>query len=279
MLSVAIALAVFFLVMGALREGKDEPFIPAGVAASAVLVSAVIIRRAIIRRRQERYHAARQLESNLAPLRMSGHALERKLSIEQNALLLKELKRKSEAATVLGKYSEGHREVFVLCGQYLDINEREMQNVNPGSPRIAALRRGREIAEDFHRRHMLKWAEIEATSLLEDAQTAGKTSEKIEMAGRALAAIDTASVKYPGERKLKDSAVVIGDYIIGVKVRDLLERASKAELKGNTKLATRHIKTALTELEKSSNAYDGRDSAVEKIRSELARLTSDELKS
>lgn len=278
-MSVAVSLAVFFLIMGALREGNEEPLIPAGVAASAVLVSAVIVRRAIIRRHQMRHAAARQLESNLAPLRISGYIPERKLSIEQNALLLKELKRKSDAATVLGKYSEGHREVYLLCSQYLEVNDREMQTVNPGSPRIAALRRGREIAQSYHRRHMLRWAEIEATSLLSDAQTAAKSGEKIEIAGRALAVIDSASVKYPEEQKLLDSASVIGDFIINIKVRDLLDRASRAESKANSKLAIKHFKTALAELKKSSDGYNGRSAAEEKINSELARLTSDELKS
>ena len=84
-LTLAVALAVFFLVMGLLHEGNEEPFIPAGIAASAVLVSAVIVRRAIMKNHQMRVHAARRLENNLASLRANAPLLEKKLTIEKNA--------------------------------------------------------------------------------------------------------------------------------------------------------------------------------------------------
>jgi hypothetical protein len=276
-MTMAVALAVFFMVMWLLRDGNDEAFIPAGVSASAVIVSAVIVRRAIIRNHQVRNQAARRLESNLVALRAPGMVTEKKLTIEQNASILKELKRKSDAAVVLGKYPEGHREVFQLCGQYLDINEREMQTVNPGSPRIAALRRGREIAEDYHRRHMLKWAEIETTSLLADAHSAAKSAEKVELAGRALAIIGSASLNYPSDRKLKESAAAIGDFIVSVRVKGLIQRAATAESKGNVKLAAKHFKGALAELNKSSDGNIDKDDAVQKIKVELERLANSEL--
>jgi hypothetical protein len=277
-LTLAAALAVFFLVMGLLHEGNEEPFIPAGIAASAVLVSAVIVRRAIMKNHQMRVHAARRLENNLASLRANAPLLEKKLTIEKNASILRELKRKSDAATVLAKYADGHREVVELCGRYLDINEREMVTVNPGSPRIAALRRGREIAEEYHRRHMLKWAEIETTSLLEDAQASPKSADKVEYASRALAVIDSATIKYPSERKLVESAAAISEFIIKVKVADLVDRASRAESRGNVKLAIRHFRGALKELNKSSVSTLDRDAAFEKISSELERLGDSELK-
>src|SRR6478672_11924745 len=138
-MTLALALAAFFLALGLLRDENEESLIPAGIAASSVLVAAVIVRRAIILQHQMRMQAARQLESNLLSLRVANQPNEKKLTIEKNASILKELKRKSDAATVLGKYSDGHREVFQLCGQYLEVNERELRTVNPGSPRIAAL--------------------------------------------------------------------------------------------------------------------------------------------
>ena len=276
-MALAISLAAFFLVLGLLRDEKEGAFIPAGIAASSVLIAAVIVRRAIISKHQMMHKAARQLESNLIALRIAGPSNEKKLTIEKNASILNELKRKSDAATVLGKYAEGHREVFELCGQYLEINERELRSVNPGSPRIAALRRGREIAEDYHRRHMLKWAEIETTSLLENAQAKGKSTEKVELAGKALSVIDSASARYPAERKLRESAAAITEFIVKVKVKDLVERAGKAESRGNTKLAAKHFRTALNELDKSVDIDGDRDVAREKIKVELERLTNNEL--
>ena len=271
-LAAAIAFAAFFMVMGLLRDGREEPIIPAGIAASSVLVVAVIVRRAILMKLQIRAAAARRLEHNLAALRITGTSPENKLTIEKNAAILRELKRKADAATVLLKFSDGHREVFELCGQYLDINEREMLTVNPGSPRIAALRRGKEIAEDFHRRHMLKWAEIETTSLLEGAQSATKSADKLELAAKALAVIETAATKYPRERKLLESAVAIGEFIIKVKVKDLVERAGRADARGNVKLAVKHFQNALLELEKSSVWGADRDIAAEKIKKALECL-------
>src|SRR3954467_4478193 len=100
-LTCAAAIAIFFLVMGLLREDNEEPYAPAGIAASVVLVSAVVVRRAILKNHHMRFHAARQLENNLASLRANSPALERKLTIEKNASILRELKRKSDAAMVL----------------------------------------------------------------------------------------------------------------------------------------------------------------------------------
>ena len=277
-LALAISAAVFFLLMGLLREGSEEPYIPAGVAASAVLIAAVIVRRAIVKRHQMQTYAARRLESNLLALRVPALPSENKLTLERNASILKELKRKSDAAIVLAKYSDGHREVFELCDRYLEINERNMITVNPGSPRIAALRRGKEIAEDFHRRHMLKWAELETTSMLESAQSSVKSSDKVQYANKALSIIDSASLKYPNERKLRESAAAIGDFIVKIKVGDLIERAGKAESRGNKKLAARHVRTALNEIDQSSLPSMERNSAIEHLNSELERLADSELK-
>ena len=48
-MTMAVALAAFFLVLGLLRDENEESLIPAGISASAVMVTAVIIRRAICR--------------------------------------------------------------------------------------------------------------------------------------------------------------------------------------------------------------------------------------
>jgi hypothetical protein len=235
-------------------------------------VTAVIIRRAIINKQQSRIRSARQLEHNLASLRLGSAFVENKLTIEKNAAILRELKRKSDAALVLGKFAEGHREVFELCAQYIEINDREMPTVSPGSPRIAALRRGREIAEDFHRRHMLKWAELETTTLLENARTVAKNSERVELAKRAIAVIESTSMKYPDERKLSDSAEAINEFMIKTKVTDLVDRAGRAKSRGNRQLAEKHLRHALKELEQSSDITNERDLASKKISEQLERL-------
>jgi len=272
-LTAALAMAAFVTVFGLLREERDEPYIPAGIAASAVLVAAVIVRRAIIKRYQAREHAARRLDQNLSVLLLKTAPNEKKLTIEKNASILKELKKKSDAATVLERYPEGHREVFEFCVHYLEINAREMLTVNPGSPRIAALRRGREIAEDYHRRHMLKWAEIETTALFEKAHSASKLKEKLEIAGEALSVIRAAAEKYPSDRRLAESAAAIDEFVIRTKVSDLIEKAGRAESRGNMKLAERYFKNALSEIGSSRVVSPDREAAAQKIRHELERLS------
>src|SRR5437762_211943 len=180
-LAATISFAVFFLVWGMLHDpGEELPWVPAGIAGSLVLIGAVVLRQAFLRKIQKLDRAAERLDRNLLPHAYRHISNEGKLTIEKNAAILRELERKSDAARVLAKYSDGHREVFELCGEYLEINQREMHRVGPGSPRTAALRHGKDIAEDLHRRHMLKWAEIEARSLLEIAQLQNRSAKRID---------------------------------------------------------------------------------------------------
>lgn len=269
----AIAIAVFFLVLGLLHDdGNELPWVPAGIVASATLFGAVIVRRVVIQRIQMRVAAAERLDRNLRTFGRSVLRNDGKLTIEKNAAILRELKRKSDAALVLARYADGHREVFELCSEYLEINDREMRFVGPGSPRIAALRRGREIAEDYHRRHMLKWAEIEARSLLEAAQTRPKVAQKLETAIGALTVIRTAAERYPAESRLTESAVAIEGFIVKVKVTDLVERGGRAAFRGNRKQAEKLLTTALRQLENHGSADEERALAGKKIREQLEKL-------
>ena len=271
-LTIAIAMAAFVLVFGLLRDEYREAYIPAAVAASAVMVFAVVIRLALLKKYQARAHAVRMLEQNLNAMRFLGSGPTKKLTIEKNASILRELKRKSDAALVLTRHADGHREVFELCSQYLELNSREMQTVNPGSPRIAALRRGREVAEGYHHRHMLKWAEIETTDLFEKARRAAKNSEKISLAGEALQVIETASQKYPHERRLLESASAIAEFVVTSKISGHIERAARAEERGNPELAVRHLQTALREVDESRLGPAESELVTGKINATLDRL-------
>ena len=276
-LAAGFAIAVFFIAYGLLRDSDEQPFIPAGVAASAVLVGAVILRRAILLKAQRRTLALRQLEQTWRPVTMNvAGGNENKLTIEKNAAILKEIKRKSEAVMLLAKYSDGHREVFQLCSQYLDLNQREMRTVGTGSPRIAALRRGREVAEEFHRRHMLKWAEVEARALFEDAQSKQKASEKVEIANRALTVVDSALSFYPTENRLSESVVAISEFILMVRVADLAERGNRSSTRGNRKQAERYYKNALNQLGDWPSLGGERRLIAEKIQQGLERLAGNE---
>ena len=251
-LATAFSVAVFFVVWGLLHDVNEEAaFIPAGITSSGTLLSAVILRAIVLRKIRYRIMATRRLDRNLAAIAPQHRGDGRpKLTIEQNAAILAELKKKSDAAKVLGKYPDGHREAFVLCQEYLQINEREMRTVGVGSPRIAALIKGKHFAEDLHRYHMLQWAELEVRSLTQDSRTRTKTAEKIGTAQRALDVIGTAASHYPDELKLQQSAEVIVDYVAGLKVADLMTRAERAVGKGKGPQAEKLYGQALKEINK-----------------------------
>ena len=231
-----------------------------------------MIRLSLLKKYQIRALAVRKLEQNFNANRILGSGVSKKLTIEKNASILRELKRKSDAALVLARHADGHREVFELCSQYIEMNSREMRTVNAGSPRIAALRRGREVAEDYHHRHMLKWAEIETTELFGKAQRAVKNSEKISLAGEALRVIETASEKYPHEPRLLESASAIAEFVITSKISGHIERAARAEDRGNSELAVRYLRTALRELDESRLGPVERELVTTKINEKLDKL-------
>src|SRR5258705_13830791 len=114
-LAASAAIAFFFLVWGILNDGREEtPWIPAGLGAAIVLSSAVILRELILREVRNRFLASqRQIDRSVRGISKRIHEREpSKLTLERNATLLHDISRKSEAAKVLGRYADGHREVF-----------------------------------------------------------------------------------------------------------------------------------------------------------------------
>ncbi len=269
-------MAFFFVIWGILHDGGEEtPWIPAGIGASIVLGSAVFLREVILRNARTRFLATqRLLDRNLKSYAAHGGDPRNpnKLTVEKNAAVLKAIKQKADAAKVLGKLSPGHWEVFELCTEYLSINEREMKTVGVGSPRLAALRRGKEIVEDFHRYHLLQWAEIEARSLTNEAKLRVKMSDKVETATRALSVIDTARRFYPDDTNLNESADALKEFIASIKVSNWVERAERAVFKGNLKLAKDLYSDALFYLDREQLENEASRSAALRIAGEIERI-------
>ncbi|MEP6704709.1 MAG: hypothetical protein ABJB34_07880, partial [Acidobacteriota bacterium] len=237
-LTASVALAFFFLVWGVLNEGQEEtPWIPAGVGAAVVLFCAVILREVILRQARNRFLASqRQIDESVRGIaRRINEREPAKLTLERNASILREISRKSEAAKVLGRFADGHREVFELCEEYLMAVTREMPNVGAGSPRIAALRRGNEVAGRYHYYHMLQWAEIEARTMTQQASKREKISDKLESAQSALGVVEFALRAYPNETALLDSQKVLHGLVSSIKISDLMEKAERSAFKGNHK--------------------------------------------
>ncbi len=278
MLTASVAIAFFFLVWGILNDGHDQtPWIPAGVGAAVVLGSAVVLREVILRDARRRYlisqhHIDQSVKGIARRVREREPA---KLTLERNASILSEISRKSEAAKVLGRFAEGHREVFELCDEYLAAVTRELPNVGAGSPRIAALRRGTDVAGRYHYYHLLQWAEIESRTLTQEASKRDKIADKLESTQSALGVVEFALRAYPQESALLESQKVLLQLVSSIKISDLIERAERSAFKGNHKRALNLYQDALFFLQRDNPETEGEvgDHINEEIIKIQKRLT------
>ncbi len=275
-LAAAAALAFFFLVWGILHDGEDDmPWVPAGIGASIILGSAVFLREVVLRKAQNKYLTAqRQLDFNISkiPVSVSANKIENKFTVEKNAQIIKNIQQKSDAARLLGKLPDAHWEVFEVCNEYLSINRRELVTVGVGSPRLAALRSGKDTIARIHKFHLLAWAEIESRTLLKDAKNQSKFSEKLKDAQSALSVLESALEFYPDESKLRESEDAIKDFIGSMKISHLIEQAERAEFKENYKRAISLYRDALFSLAREYTKNGERDLLAGKINSEIEKI-------
>ena len=275
-LAVAISTAFLFLVWGILHDGGEEtPWITAGIGACILLSGAVILREIVLRRAHDRFvRQQRMMESRVFSEGRSfgGKRNPNKLSLERNAAMLSEIKQKSDAAKVLNSFSAGHREVFELCSGYLARSETELKTVSAGSPRLTAILKGRNRAADYHRFHLLRWAEIEAKTLTDEARGRTNPDEKIESAQNALKVIDTALGSYPSESSLLESQQLLRELIVSIKVSHRVDEAERAAFKGDYTQARSLYRDALYDLGRDNIHSPGRLQAAQRINAEIDRL-------
>ncbi len=275
-LAAAAAIAFFFLVWGIFHDGDGETLLmAAGIGASLVLGGAVVAREIFLRKARNRFlliernldRNVQQIPPSLRSTRDAG-----KLSLEKNAAIVKDIQKKSEAARLLGKMSAGHLEVFEICNEYLSLTEKQMETVGVGSPRIAGLRRGREIVGELRRHHLLAWAEIEARSLTQKAKNYVTISEKLDTAQEALTVLNSALQFYPNEARLIESETVLRDFIASIKVSHWIEQAERAAFKGNSRRAVSLYRDALFFLDREEVRTEEREAIAQKINFEIESL-------
>lgn len=278
-MAAAVTIGIFFLVWGILEDGGDEkPFIQAGIGSSIALALAVALREVILRNARDRYLSAqRRMDRTMRALptrRIIGNIDDSKLTLERNAAILRTIGKKSEAAKVLEKFSEGHREVFELCEKYLSAVERELPNVGVGSPRLSALRKGSKIVGEYHHYHLLQMTEIDAKNLAQKSKSHAKVSDKLNTAEQALCVVEFALNYYPHDASLKDSQKALSDLVSSIKVSNLIDRAERARSKGNYDRAVSLYNDALSELGRSQFLSDEQKAAAGKIEAELEAIKS-----
>ena len=272
-LTAAVAIAFFFLFWGILNDGQDEtPWIPAGIGAAIILSSAVILREIVLRGRRNRFlMSQRQIDQSVRGIAQRAQARDsEKLTLERNAAILREISRKSEAAKVLSRFAEGHRDVFELCEEYLGVVRKELPRVAAGSPRLVALLRGTEVANKYHYYHMLQWAELESRSLTKEAGKHDKISEKLDSAQSALGVVEFALQSYPEEPALLDSQKVLVRLVSSMKITDLVERAERLAFKGNHRRALSLYQDALFFLQSEQPGIESE--LIDHINEEISRI-------
>lgn len=252
-----IVVGVFFLTWGILSDGREEPWIAAGVLASGTMIAAVAVREVIFRLRQKNaYLDQKRLDTSFALHNsLRGHESFEKLTIEQNKILLDEIKKRSDAAEIFGEQAENHRQVFLLCEEYLSIAQNQLSNVAVGSPRLAPLTKGRRSVERIHRHHMLRWAEIEVTNSTNMARDRVSVEHKLEDARKALNIVATASLKYPQESVLNESKDVLTELVRSLTFGQMMFDAEEFEAASDPESAKEIYRTILQMLDENPNAY------------------------
>ncbi len=202
---IAVCIASFFLGWAILDDlGERSPWIGAGLISSSVLAFAVLLREFVIKmhRRRQVAEQARLDKTLLAVASQRNEKKESKLTAEQNKEWIAFIVTRSNAARVLGRVGEAHREVFEICDEYLRSVRTEITMVSPGSPRIGAFKRGIDRIASIHRFHMLKWAEIESRQAVLEAKSLVNIGERFRLMTNAESALSFALSFYPDDSDL-----------------------------------------------------------------------------
>ena len=269
------ALALFFGLWWMLISGGDEaPWIPAGLAASVVLLVALSAREVVMRRAWTKY----LLEQGGDPsLRSSGEHKRSSSSKSRTSSVLsaasRVIQKRSEEADA-GSSAESHFEVFQLCQEYLSTTDDALKSNNLPADKRIAIKSGQDRVRTLQRHHLLTWARNSSRLLTYEAQQRARTSDKIETANRALHCLESALKFYPEETDLNDSSVAIREFIGSVKVAHWVELAERSAFKGHYRRAIERYKDALFYLNRETVKDEVRIPGAERITREIELLRS-----
>jgi tetratricopeptide (TPR) repeat protein len=272
------AMALFFGLWWMLVTGGDEaPWIPAGLAASVVLLVALSAREVVMRRAWTRYLLDQGGDSSM---RASGEHKRPAAKSRSSSLLStawRTIQKQSEEAES-GNNPEAHFDVFHLCQEYLAATEEALRSNAQSSDKRNSIRSGQERVRALQKHHLLTWARDSSRSLTYEAQQRARTSERIEAANRALHCLESALKFYPQETELQESRVAIQEFIASVKVAHWVELAERSAFKGHYRRAIDRYKDALFYLSRGTMKDDLKVASTERIGREIdllqARLRS-----
>jgi tetratricopeptide (TPR) repeat protein len=266
------AIALFFALWWMLVSGGDEaPWIPAGLAASVVLLVALSAREVVMRRAWTRY----LLDQGIPE---SSGRVEKKVSSRKSysssllSAAWRAIQKYSTEADSSGSNPESHFDVFRLCQDYLATTDDTLRSNNLPAEKRIAIKAGQERVRALQKHHLLTWARDSSRSFTHEAQQRARTAEKIEAANRALHCLDSALKFYPDEAELNESKVAVREFIGSVKVAHWVELAERAAFKGHYRRAIERYKDALFYLNREAVKEEVRIPSAERIGREIELL-------
>ncbi|HKP35229.1 MAG TPA: HIG1 domain-containing protein [Pyrinomonadaceae bacterium] len=273
--SVAAAGALFFVLWWML-QGEENPWIPAGLAATVVILVAALARGVAMRRSVNRHAFDEERERFDRPVSRRTPVPGRQPSFSQSQAL-RALEKKSTETNASEALPEVHLKMFQLCGEFLDGSEKSLTTPGLSPERRLKVRARQERVRALQKHHLLTWARDSARSLTHEAQQRARLHEKIETANRALDCIDSARQKYPEDEELERSAAAVREFINSSRVAHWVELAQRASFKGRYRRAIDCYRDALFYLTRAGAGND-HQAAAEQITREIdllrARLTT-----
>ena len=277
-MAIFVSVFVFFGLWWLLAVSGDEaPLLPAGLAASVVLLVAVAAREVVMRRAWARYTHELEMQMGSENLQPTPSGLQRpatrKASVSATATSLRALQQRLAQADESGlQQPAAHLEAFRLCEQYLSSTEETIRASKTAADVRVALRAGQERVRGLQKHHLLSWVRGEAQRLTHEAQRRVSVSDKIETAMRALDVINEALQVYPAEPELRDSALAVHNFIASVKVAHWVELAERAAFRGRYTRAVARYRDALFYLSRAEMSEDAREEAATRINREIEML-------
>jgi hypothetical protein len=271
--AITAALALFFALWWMLVTGGDEaPWVPAGLAASVVLLVALSAREVVMRRAWTRYLLEQGIQPHSTGTSTNKNSGQRKSYLSAvNSTALRAIQKHSTEADAAAS-PDFHLEVFQLCQGYLaSAGEALRTNSLPREKRIA-IRSGQQRVRALEKHHLLTWARDTSRSFTHEAQQRARTSDKIETANRALDCLDSALRFFPDEPELRASKQVISEFIGSIKVAHWVELAERSAFKGHLRRAIERYKDALFYLEREMVKEETRVASADRIRREIESL-------
>jgi hypothetical protein len=273
--AIVIAVGLFFALWWILvRAGDEAPWLPAGLAASVVLLVALSAREVVMRRAWTRYLLENGINHKTTAnrSRQSSRTQKRGFSTSAHSAALRAIQKQSTAADVPGSSPEAHLDVAQMCHDYLSRTDEAIRSGSFGSEKGIAIRAGQERVRALHKHHLMTWARGQSRALLHEAQQRARTFDKIETATRAMDSIDSALRVYPDEMELNESKVAISEFISSVKVAHWVELAERSAFKGHYRRAIDRYRDALFYLTQGTVRDEVRVAGTEKIEGEIEKL-------